>query len=318
MSKIIKVLIILILIGIIAVGSIWVYSIYSKRLSENTSEEEIQNNIDSGKNVENLMTSIKTNDSSKLVILLFHEISQKKVEGINTITKEKFEETLKYLSQNQYKFLTAKEVYDFLENKQPIPESSIWLTFDDNLENIHKLGTPSLKKYGACATAFVEVMSLGNIHRLSDSDLKSMSKSGVWDIQSHGYNGHMTPLIDDKGNKVNFYFNRELIGDVYESDYNFKMRIKKDIQKSFDALQKEYNSARYFFAYPIDHSNSEDSDLAPLIESALDELNILGLGVKGNGKFQIDWSTPKHKYARLGMINDTNIQDILPQKSIEN
>ena len=245
------------------------------------------------------------------VTFMVHEISEDDIEGTNTVSKRKLEEILKYLTENQYKFLSAKEVYDFLTKKIPVPEKSIWLTFDDGLKNSHKLGTPLLKKYGARATAFVEVMQIGESLRLSRSDLKSMGRSGIWDIQSHGYNGHITSLTDSKGNKVNFYFNRLAIGDSYESEVDFKNRIKKDIQKSFDFLEKEYNSKRLFFAYPLDNETSENSNEMKIIESCLNELNIGGVGVKGNQSIVTDWLTPKHKIGRYGVGDYADIKGIL-------
>ncbi len=254
---------------------------------------------------------IKPEVSPMFVTLMFHEIAEDDIEGTNTISKRKLESILKYLSENQYRFLSAQEAYDFLTKKMPVPEKSIWLTFDDGLRNSHKIGTPLLRKYGARATAFVEIMQIDKPLRLSSGDLKSMTRSGLWDIQSHGYNGHNTSLTDIMGNKVNFYFNRLLIGDIYESEDDYKKRIKKDIEKSFDLLEKEYNSKRQFFAYPLDDETSEKSEEIKIIQSCLDELNVLGVGVKGNQSNVADWSTPKHKITRYGITNLSEMKGIL-------
>lgn len=249
------------------------------------------------------------------VTLMFHEISDKDVKGTTTISKRKLEEILKYLSENNYKFLSAQEAYDLLTKNVPIPEKSVWLTFDDGLKSAHKAATASLKKYNAKATAFIEVMQIGDPLRLTKKDLKAMSESGFWDIQSHGYNGHATPLVDEEGKKVNFYFNRFKIQGKKEAQEDFKARIKRDIEKSFDFLQNEFESERYFFAYPIDGATSENCEEINTIQVCLDEMNILGVGVNGSTNLSVDRSNLKHCYTRYGVKNSSNIKEILSIKN---
>jgi len=242
--------------------------------------------------------------------LMFHEISKKDIEGTTTISKEKLEDTLRYLRDNNYSFLSAQQVYDFIVSKKAVPKKSVWITFDDGLKSDLKPATGLLKKYGARATAFVEVMQIGDKLRLTRSDLKAMADSKLWDIQSHGYNGHTTSLTDASGKQVNFYFNRFLIGDTVETFDEYKQRIKRDIKKSFDFLAMEYNSPKLFFAYPLDDKTYEKSELRSIIEACLDELGIIGIGVNGNRSLPIEFSNIKHMYTRCGIKNNTNILNI--------
>lgn len=260
--------------------------------------------------------SIKAEAVPMFVTLMFHEISDRDVKGTTRVSRSKFEKILKYLSDNKYHFLSAGEVHDFLTKKTPIPEKSIWLTFDDGLRSAHRVGTSLLKKYNAKATAFVEVKQIGDDLRLTERDLKAMAGTGIWDIQSHGYNGHDTTLTDEKGRRVNFYFNKLLIGDIMETKDDYRRRIKKDIEKSFDFLEQEFGGRRYFFAYPMDGTTSEDSEEIRVIESCLDELNIIGMGVNGDSGLPTDWSSQKHKYTRYGVKNESDIEKILSIKNI--
>lgn len=274
------------------------------------------------KNITNLENSEKR---SKVIVepdvmpmfvtLMFHDIFDGERKGTTTVSRKKLEEVLEYLSENRYNFLSAQEVFDFLTKKKPIPKKSVWLTFDDGLKSAHKEGTKLLKKYNARATAFVEVMQIGKPLRLTKSDLKSMVRSGVWDIQSHGYNGHNTSLTNEKGEHVNFYFNRLLIGDIPETEEDFKRRIKKDIQKSFNFLEKECNSKRFFFSYPMDDTTSEQSKELKIIQSCLNELGIIGVGVSGSPNFSTDWSTLKHINTRYGVRNSSNMEELFSIKN---
>lgn len=293
---------------LISVMSLILGTMLTACLAGNTKTE---NKPEDNSTADKTEVTAKPGASPRFVTLMFHAISDQDIKGVNTVTKKSFEKVLEYLTENHYKFLSAQEVYEFLTEKTSIPEKSIWITFDDGLESAYKDATPILKKYNAKATAFVEVKQIGDTGRLTKNDLKAMANSGIWDIQSHGYNGHSTPLTDSKGKKVNFYFNRLLIGDILETEDDFKTRIKKDIKKSFDILEKEYGSKRYFFAYPLDGATYETSELIDEIRAGLDEINIIGIGVSGSKKIAIDWSNPKHCYTRVGFKNSSDIREIL-------
>ncbi|MGE5328055.1 MAG: polysaccharide deacetylase family protein, partial [Deltaproteobacteria bacterium] len=254
--------------------------------------------------------SVNPDVAPMITTLMFHDIGKKDIKGTTTISKEKLEETLKYLQYNNYNFLTAQQAYDFIVNKKTVPEKSVWLTFDDGLKTAYKPATGLLKKYGAKATAFIEVMQIGDQMRLTRSDLKAMADSKIWDIQSHGYNGHTTSLTDASGKQVNFYFNRFLVGDTVETFDEYKQRIKRDIKKSFDFIAMEYNSPKLFFAYPLDDKTYEKSELRSIIEACLDELGVVGIGVNGSRSLPIEFSNVKHMYTRCGIKNDSDIKKI--------
>lgn len=74
-----------------------------------------------------------------------------------TISKERFEEQIKYLVDKKYTFFFASEII----KKTPFPKKSIALTFDDVTENQLFYAIPILKKYNAKATFFIPFNYIG-------------------------------------------------------------------------------------------------------------------------------------------------------------
>jgi hypothetical protein len=73
------------------------------------------------------------------------------------------------------------------------------------------------------------------------SELKSMQKSNRWNIQSHSHIAHDQYVIDENGNKGNFYSNKLWIKEEnrLESNEEFTKRVKQDLIESKRILEDE-------------------------------------------------------------------------------
>ena len=251
------------------------------------------------------------------VSLRFQNVAPSSIEGIESITPEKFEECLKYLQDNNYHYLSAKEVYDFMVNKVPVPEKSVWLTFDEGMESAYTYASPLLKKYEARATVFVGIVWLKKPYRLTNNQLTNMSKSGIWDIQTHGYTGNLSYPINRKASEGNFYLNRLWQVNRAETVLEYKNRVKKDLSDAFKYIRENFNSEKFFFAYPFGESlNSLDyeNSMTRYLLECLDELNIIGIGKNENSSISVDWSTKKHFITRSSISYYTDLETILSPK----
>ena len=248
------------------------------------------------------------------VSLRFQHVSPASIEGIAGITPEKFEECLKYLSDNNFHFLSAKEVYDFMVNKVPIPEKSIWLTFDEGMESAYTYVTPLMQKYDARAAEFVGIVWLRKPYRLTNNHLSAMSKSGVWDIQTHGYTGNLSYPINSIGEEGNFYLYRLWQIDRPETIKEYQNRIKKDLNDAFEYLKSNFNSEKFFFAYPFGESVSSldfENSMSKYLLECLDELKIIGVDKRNINSISNDWSTKKHLISRYDVNEYTYLETIL-------
>lgn len=95
---------------------------------------------------------------AKLPVLMYHNftLDVTKSNGL-TISAEKFERQLNYLTKNNYQFLWSSD----LESLEKNSKKSVVLTFDDVTQNQMDIALPLLKKYQAKATFFVPFAYLG-------------------------------------------------------------------------------------------------------------------------------------------------------------
>lgn len=299
----------ILLLSFILLITLFLYLYWIKH--QNSINDHIQKTTNSKTTKENL--------DLMFISLRFQHVAPESLEYFITITPDKFEECLKFLQENQYHFLSAKEVYDFIVNKVPVPHKSIWLTFDEGLESTYLYATPLLKKYNARATVFIGIAWIRKPYRLTNTQLKAMSKSGVWDIQSHGFTGNLNFPINAKGDEGNFYLSRLWQIDRPETIEEYKDRIKKDLNNSFKYLKENFKSEKLMFAYPFSENlrtlKNKNHNLKYLLE-CLDELNIIGIGTNDSPSIIINQSTQKHFISRLTVYEYTDFEVIFSGRYI--
>jgi len=122
----------------------------------------------------------------KVPILIYHSIAEYNGHGSRElyVTPENFEKQMSYLRDHGYTLLTFERWRDSMKINKPI-----FITFDDGYKNnlnafaiFQKLSTKEFKPTG---TIFVISDFIGRSNRLSISDIKRMSDSGLISIQSH-------------------------------------------------------------------------------------------------------------------------------------
>ncbi|MBE6055951.1 MAG: polysaccharide deacetylase family protein, partial [Clostridium sp.] len=69
-------------------------------------------------------------NNKSIPVLMYHSIDYEKGNELR-LPKEQFKEQMKYLKDNGYTTLTLKELHNFLDKNNPIPEKSIVITLDD-------------------------------------------------------------------------------------------------------------------------------------------------------------------------------------------
>jgi peptidoglycan/xylan/chitin deacetylase (PgdA/CDA1 family) len=119
-------------------------------------------------------------------ILVYHSIDDYSGQGPRElyVTPENFEKQMLYLKKHGFTLLTLEHWQDISKVKKPI-----FITFDDGYKNnlnafaiYKKLKDESFNPTG---TIFVISDFVGRSNRLSQSELKRLSDSGFFSIQSH-------------------------------------------------------------------------------------------------------------------------------------
>ncbi len=162
------------------------------------------------KKQENTAVPVKTNPAYSLhgiPVLTYHSIGVEKGNPIR-MPAEQFDAEMKYIKENGYTTLTLKELYDYFQNKVPVPDKSVVITLDDGYEDNYQKAYPILKKYGMKATIFVVTSTVDiNPECLTSKQLIELSDAGI-DIESHtvthrdldtlSYNEQLKELSDSK------------------------------------------------------------------------------------------------------------------------
>lgn len=117
----------------------------------------------------------------KLLIIYYHEVvEQGQGYSYQKIEKDKFEEQMKYLSENGYHTLF------FSELPEPLPEKAVIVSFDDGLKTVFDNAFPIMKKYGIKGNVYLPTAYIGNDGHFMDWDMvKSLCDSGLFEMQAH-------------------------------------------------------------------------------------------------------------------------------------
>ncbi len=118
---------------------------------------------------------------------------------------ERFEEQMKYLSDNGYNAISLYNFVACVEGRKNLPDKPIIITFDDGFQSNYKYAYPVLKKYNLKATIFVTPDSesenfkvlKGIDCRLTDGQMKEMSNNGI-SIESHGVTHRLLTDLSEK------------------------------------------------------------------------------------------------------------------------
>lgn len=121
-------------------------------------------------------------------ILLYHRFGPTVADGM-TITTPVFESHMKYLKDNGYTVIPLRKLVDWYRGKGPAPgPKSVVIVEDDAHKTVYSDMLPIIKKYRYPVTVFVYPSAISNAkYAMTWDQLRSLKKSGLFDIQSHSY-----------------------------------------------------------------------------------------------------------------------------------
>ena len=205
----------------------------------NTKKEgiyKVEYKVTDSHNNEQIVTreiNIQNKNTNGIPVLMYHwfydDTKGEKpgtVNSHNYISKTELEKQLKFLKEENYYFLSWKELEDYIDGKIDLPKKSIILTDDDCNTSLYRVALPLLKKYKITMTSFC----------IADkTNYQKHLKEKYIDFESHTNSMH-----EPKCNTAWF-------GAVMCSSYK---EIYDDIKLSIEKLGN--NNA---FAYPYGHYN---------------------------------------------------------------
>lgn len=178
------------------------------------------------KSIEN----VKPQKSFRLPILMYHYVEYVKDSG-DTIRKSLniipfiFDQQVKTLKDAGYTFITTSDLADALDDKRPLPQKSVILTFDDGYRDFYTDVLPILKKYQVKAVVYVVPNFLDKQNNLDSWMVVEATKSGLVEIGAHTMDhSYLTGLGTN--------------------------RIQHEVLESKKYLEKNFNILVSSFAYP--------------------------------------------------------------------
>lgn len=126
----------------------------------------------------------------KVPILTYHYIGnnpnpQDKARDNLSVSPDKFEAQMEYLSQHGYTTLTLSEIISAFKGEFILPEKPVVLTFDDGYIDFYLNAYPILLKYQFKATVFIPTGLIDQGYYLSWDQIRQMDSSGLISFQSH-------------------------------------------------------------------------------------------------------------------------------------
>ncbi|XOV80125.1 MAG: polysaccharide deacetylase family protein [Aestuariibacter sp.] len=170
-------------------------------------------------------------------ILIYHHVSSDTPPS-TSISVAQFETHMALLAQ-EYHVISLTKLVSLLRNKQPIPDKSVVITFDDGFRNILQNAHPVLDKHGFPYTIFVNPVDVGQGGKMDWQELKYLQENNVT-IANH------------------FYDHRHLLDKrEYANDEAWIADVRQLLLKAEDELQQHLGTSHKLLAYPYGEFNAK-------------------------------------------------------------
>jgi peptidoglycan/xylan/chitin deacetylase (PgdA/CDA1 family) len=129
----------------------------------------------------------------EIPILTYHYIGNnpnpedKRRESLQ-VTPDKFEEQMKYLSENGYHTIDFDRLFAVLSGQAILEPKSIILTFDDGYIDFYVNAYPILSQYNLHAVSFIPTGLIGGSYYMNWDQIREINLSGLVSFQSHSVN----------------------------------------------------------------------------------------------------------------------------------
>ena len=253
-NKITKIFFRIMLLAIIVGVIIIIYNNKSKETYQETAniekiQDSTENNVEIPKEepkviekaeLEKRLESGKYLSENGLPVLMYHFFYDKNngtgKDG-NWIEISKFEEQMKYLSENNFYFPTWEEVEEYIDGKTELPEKSVVVTVDDGDPSFFELGVPIIQKYNVQATSFVITYWYGDVAENKQPNISYQSHSN--DMHKAGANGKGVMLSWDYDKiKEDVLLSQQVLGGATIFCYPFGQYNDLDIKVLKDSGYK--------------------------------------------------------------------------------
>lgn len=221
------------------------------------------------------ISSITNNHNSKIIqtistqtsevalpVIMYHQILKDTSRtGDYVVTPTQFELDLMYIKNQGYNPISVKQLLDYIDNKTPLPQKPILITFDDGYETFYSYAYPLLQQYKCKAVLsiigkFTDLYSTNKTNNISYShitwdELNEVIESGFVEVGNHTYDMHYNQKGKRKGIKKL----------ENESIENYTNVLKQDILTLNNIMTKKLDIVNDIFTYPFGAYSKETKDI---------------------------------------------------------
>lgn len=206
-----------------------------------------------------LLSGCKSNataetESVQVPIILYHHLAQE-AQGDMTISESRFREQMEALFEAGYNPVSFDDLIAFVENRTPLPDHPIVITFDDGYMSNYEIAYPILKEYRFKAAIFIIGVTFGQdtykdtgfavSPHFGMEEAREMISSGLISIQSHTYDMHRVEGLDSPD-----MMRRGVLQTDGESDEDYRAAFIYDYKKSNTLIQEITGESNKVYAYP--------------------------------------------------------------------
>jgi len=234
-----------------AISAAFIGTVSINAININTTDTNTTNinTTDTDTNSPDTDAFFRKDKDAQVPIIMYHMITEnRRYIGKYGISPSELKSDLEYLKNNGYNTIVMEDLINFVKKGKSLPKNPIILTFDDGNFSDYKYLFPLLQEYDMKAvisiigkvTDKITVQHAENptatYPNLTWPQVIQMQKSGLVEVQSHGYDLH--------GRAGSGKLRRE-------SDNAYHQRLKADLQKLQDLCQEHLGSTPSTFCYPL-------------------------------------------------------------------
>lgn len=247
-----------------------------------------------GYTTKNFISANTTYNATPVPIVMYHSVLKDASRSNDfVITPEIFENDLKYLNENNYQTIVAKDLINYVYNFVDLPPNPIIITLDDGYYNNYEYVLPLLKKYNmkAVISPIAKVSEDFTLTKeenvtwghLSAENILEMYSSGLVEFQNHSYDMHRQ------------YPRKGVLKLNPESPDTYAQIFKKDIDLSQRFLIDIGLPRPIFYTYPFGSLNDRS-------EKIIKEKGFLGSFSVESRVSMVSQNNPSSLY-KLGRYN---------------
>ncbi len=213
------------------------------------------------------------------ISLCYHDVKDEWDDDPMTVDTNRLINQFAWLREHHYHPVSLQQILDAQKGLKPLPEKAVLLTFDDGYRNFYHRIYPILKQFNypaifSLVTSWMETPTDQPVHYgnelksrndfLTWQQVREMMTSGLIEIASHSHDLHHGILANVQGNTQPAAATRQYFPNLqrYETDEEYRHRIRLDLKKSSDILLKRTGKRPRIIVWPYGDYSIEVINLA--------------------------------------------------------